>query len=207
MMIWLCFSRLSVWILTLPTVSCLWFMGSWGVDTPDKSLVPNIPVLLLYGGFFLVGWLFSRQSDLLEKFIQLSWGTLAVGAVAIIATLKLSVFEMNTAHPKYMLLKVSYLLSYAVMMWSLVVMVIGISRRFFNNASRAVRYVADASYWLYLIHLPIVIWLQIAFAELPIYWGIKWLSICVITIAISLMLYQLFVRSTMIGRVLTGNKK
>ena len=85
-----------------------------------------------------------------------------------------------------------------MMMWSLVSLSIGVFRRVFDKPSQAVRYFADASYWLYLVHLPVVIWLQIAFAELPFHWSLKLIAISILTVGISLVLYDLFVRSTFI---------
>jgi peptidoglycan/LPS O-acetylase OafA/YrhL len=60
---------------------------------------------------------------------------------------------------------------------------------------------------MYLIHLPIVVWLQIAVAELPFNWSLKLAFISTMTIAISLLTYDLFVRSTFIGWVLSGRRR
>ena len=87
---------------------------------------------------------------------------------------------------------------YAIMMWSLVSLTLGLFKRLFGRPSKTIRYVADSSYWLYLIHLPIVIWLQIAFAEISLHWSIKLPIISVLTVFISITLYDVFVRSTFI---------
>lgn len=97
--------------------------------------------------------------------------------------------------------------SYAVMMWSLVLLSIGLFKRFFDKPRKLVSYIADSSYWLYLSHLPIVIWLQIAFAELPLHWSLKLVAIVFLSVGISLVLYDLFVRSTLVGQTLNGRKR
>lgn len=204
---WICSSRLALLALAIPTACCLWFMSHWGMDTPDKSLVPQIPTSLVYGGFFLFGWLLHRQAPLMEHFTRLSWDKFALCLLAIIAASLLSSFDMQVAHPHYELLKMGFVLSYAIMMWSLVSLTVGLFRYFFDRPSKTVRYIADSSYWLYLIHLPIVIGLQIAVAELPLHWSLKLLSISAITIFISIVLYDIFVRSTFIGAVLNGKRK
>lgn len=204
---WLCRSRLAIFALAIPTATCLWFMNNWGMDTPDKSLVPHTSVSLIYGGFFLFGWLLQRQTNFLGNFTRLSWDKFALCLLAILAANLLAGFEMKFAHPHYLLLKTAFVFSYAIMMWSLVSLTIGLFKHFFNRPSKTVRYLADSSYWLYLIHLPIVIWLQISFAELPLHWSIKLIAICAITIGLSLALYDLFVRSTFIGVVLNGKRK
>lgn len=204
---WASNSRFAIFTVSIPTAGCLWFMSHWGVDTPDKTLVPQLPVLFVYGGFFLFGWLLHRQNSLIEYFSRLTWDKCGLCLLAVIATILLSGFELQLTHPHYALLKSAFALSYAIMMWSLVALVIGLFKQFFNHPSKTVRYIADASYWLYLIHLPIVIWLQIAFAELAIHWSIKLIAIPAITILASLLLYDLFVRDTFVGATLNGKRK
>lgn len=200
-------SNLAFVVLAIPTAACLWFMQHWGIDTPDKSLVPIIPVSLLYAGCFLFGWLLHRQRLLMESFSELTWLKFTLCFISILITIKLSGFEMKMSHPDYLLLKTGFMLSYGIMMWSLVSISIGLCRLLFKGPSKFVRYIADSSYWLYLIHLPLVIGLQIAFAELAIYWLIKLVGIFTITILISILFYDAFVRSTFIGATLNGKRK
>jgi len=205
--VWLCNSRLAILTLSIPTAACLWFMDHWGIDTADKSLVPHIPVSLLYGGFFLFGWLIHRQSSLIDRFASVTWGKFILCIISIVVTIWISSFEMKFGHPQYKVLKVCFILNYAIMMWSLVSLTLGLCKRIFTGPNKVVRYIADSSYWLYLIHLPLVIWLQIAFAELSVYWLIKLVVIFAITILISVLLYDAFIRSTFIGAVLNGKRK
>ncbi|SNY51260.1 hypothetical protein SAMN06297280_1799 [Arsukibacterium tuosuense] len=201
-----CKSRYSLFILALPAATILWFMQTWGVDTPDKSLIPDAAVTLLYGYFFAFGWLLQGRQTLLQAFIQLNLSRVFICAIAIAITCWLSQYQMEKGHYYYVLLKFGFVITYAAMMWSLVSIVLGLCERFLNKPDKKLQYLAEASYWLYLIHLPIVIWLQIAFAELPLHWSVKLASICVITVGLSLMLYEFFVRSTFIGKALNGKR-
>jgi glucans biosynthesis protein C len=204
-----CLSRSPFGILAIavPTAASLWFMSHWGMDTPDKSLVPQAPTFLIYGGAFLFGWLLHRHADLIEHFARLSWSKFALCLLAIVTANMLASYEMQFSKEHFNLIKACFVFSYAVMMWSLVSLTIGLFRELFNRPSKTVRYLADSSYWLYLIHLPIVIWLQIAFAELPLHWSIKLGAICALTILISIVLYDAFIRSTFVGAVLNGKRK
>ena len=49
---WLANSRASLFLLAFPTAWLIWNMREWGMDTPDKSLIPHLPALAVYGGFF-----------------------------------------------------------------------------------------------------------------------------------------------------------
>ena len=60
---------------------------------------------------------------------------------------------------------------------------------------------------MYLIHLPVVVWLQVAVAELPLNWSVKLAFVSTVTIAASLLTYDLFVRSTVIGWLLNGRRR
>lgn len=204
---WLCSSRLAILVLSVPTAACLWFMDNWGVDTPDKSLVPHVPASLLYGGFFLFGWLLHRKSSLIDRFSSLSWGKFALCTISIIVTILVSSYQMKLGHPLYNLIKICFTANYAIMMWSLVSLTLGICKYVFTGPNKVVRYISDSSFWLYLIHLPLIVWLQIAFAQLPIYWLIKLVCIFVITIFVSVLLYDAFIRPTVIGAILNGKRK
>tara|TARA_B110001452_G_scaffold262673_1_gene263027 strand:+ start:204 stop:1433 length:1230 start_codon:yes stop_codon:yes gene_type:complete len=194
-------------LLVLPITACLWFMNGWGVDTPDKSLWPMWPVFLLYGGFFCFGWMLAQTKDSLDKLTRFNWWLVVVCIVSIVTVLMLSRYEMQGAHDYYTWIKLGYLISYALMMCSLVSITIAVFRVTMSKSTAFIRYLADASYWLYLIHLPVVVWLQIAVAELPWHWSLKWGAICTLTVIFSLIIYDLLVRATFIGALLNGKRQ
>ena len=203
---WLANSPVSLVILAVPTAAALWFMRFWGMDTPDQ-LLPNIPALVIYGGFFVLGWMLSRQRELLSQFARLTPQRWILAGLGIAAILLLGEIERDPGHPHYVAAHVAYAVSYALTMWSLVFLTIGVFQKLCSRPNAFVRYVADSSYWMYLIHLPIVIWLQIAVAELPLHWSLKLALVSTATIAIALLTYDLFVRSTFIGWVLNGRRR
>ena len=203
---WLANSPVSLVILAVPTAAALWFMRFWGMDTPDQ-LLPNIPALVIYGGFFVLGWMLSRQRELLSQFARLTPQRWILAGLGIAAILLLGEIERDPGHPHYVAAHVAYAVSYALTMWSLVFLTIGVFQKLCSRPNAFVRYVADSSYWMYLIHLPIVVWLQIAVAELPLHWSLKLTLVSTATIAIALLTYDLFVRSTFIGWVLNGRRR
>ena len=204
---WLCNAKASFWLLALLTAPVLWFMQRWGVDTPDKSLLPHVPILLLYGGFFWFGWCLNRESMAIDEFSRLSWLKASLTVVCAMALIILSPFEMQTGHEYYIWIKGAFVFSYSLFMWLMVALSIGLCRKVFGSANSTMGYVADASYWLYLVHLPIVVWLQVWVSEWPIPWFIKWFLVSTITLAIGLLSYHLLVRNTIVGRILNGPRR
>jgi peptidoglycan/LPS O-acetylase OafA/YrhL len=67
-----------------------------------------------------------------------------------------------------------------------------------------VRWLADASYWAYLVHLPVVILLQWAVAGAGLGAMTKFTFILGTTMAATLLSYGFLVRGRTVGRLLNG---
>ena len=67
-------------------------------------------------------------------------------------------------------------------------------------------YIADASYWLYLIHLPIVMALQVMVSTLDWPWPVKFATILLIAFPVMFASYQVLVRYRVLGAVLNGRR-
>lgn len=192
--------------LALPTAVLLIFMQGWSVDTPDRSLRPHLPVLVLYGGCFGLGWFLGRQPELLPRFAQPSAGRFLLASLGIAGVLFLGGIERDPAHPYFREAHLGYAVAYAVTLWSLVFLTLGLFGKWCSRPNAAIRYVADSSFWMYLIHLPIVVWLQVAVAEWALHWSFKLGLVSAVTVGIALFTYDLGVRSTWIGQVLHGRR-
>ena len=83
---------------------------------------------------------------------------------------------------------------------------LGLFRQFFSNPSPTIRYLADSSFWLYLIHLPLQFELSIYLAPWEANGLLKFAIYNVLTFAISLPTYHYLVRPTWIGVLLNGRR-
>jgi peptidoglycan/LPS O-acetylase OafA/YrhL len=204
---WLARSGWGLPLLVLPTAVALWYMRFWNMDTPDQSLRPHLPVLAVYGGFFSLGWLFARQADPIVAFGRITLLKVVLLIAGVVATLKLNPIQGDPAHEHFQAAHMGFVSAYATMMWTLVALTLGVFRKIFAQPRPAIRYVADSSYWMYLMHLPVVVWLQVAVAEWPLHWSLKLALVSVATIALALLTYDLFVRSTWLGQLLNGRRR
>jgi len=205
---WLARSDWGLPLQVLPTAAALWGMRFWGMDTPDQSLRLHLPVLAVYGGFFALGWVFGRQSpETIAAFGRITVSRVLLLAASLIASLKLNGIQTDPGHPHFTAAHVGFVLGYATLMWTLVSLTLGVFRKICSQSRPVIRYVADSSYWMYLVHLPVVVWLQVAVAEVPVHWSLKLGFVSAATVALALLTYDLFVRSTWLGQILNGRRR
>lgn len=178
----------------------------WGVPTPDTGLLPNSTALVAYGAAFGFGWLVHRQADLLRVWARLAPWFLGLG-VATGVTCLIMVGGAPDTEGVGPSLRVVYLACYAVGTWAWTLGLLGAATRWLTGAHPRRRYLADASYWIYLVHLPIVVFLQAVTFDLRVAWWIKLPLILVVAFAVMLVSYQYLVRYTFIGAVLNGRKR
>ena len=88
--------------------------------------------------------------------------------------------------------------------WLMVFGLIGLSEKVLNRERPRVRYASDSSYWLYLVHLPLIIIGQAMLRNANLPAAFKITLLVVIVTAILLISYQFLVRYTWIGRLLNG---
>ena len=83
---------------------------------------------------------------------------------------------------------------------------IGLFQRLFTGESATIRWIADSSYWVYIVHLPLVLLIAYSMFELPWPAELKFLIVCCATAAIGFGSYWVFVRYTPIGTMLNGKR-
>ncbi|MDO8908275.1 MAG: acyltransferase family protein [Pseudohongiella sp.] len=180
-----------------------WF----GLPTPDYGLTPQLPAIAGYGFAFSLGWLMHRQTNLLNKVRARGLFNLAIAIALTIVCLTMAgvapSMELPFSNsPDWH--KPVYVLCYTMAIWFWVFAIIGSAMRLLSAPSARWRYLADASYWMYLAHLPIVFFLQVIVAQWPLHWVIKFPLILVVTTALLLLSYHTLVRPTRLGRWLNG---
>src|SRR5665647_2486807 len=87
-------------------------------------------------------------------------------------------------------IKLTVLTASAIYAWCMTFAVTGLFLRIANGHRPWMRYLADASYWWYLWHVPIVMLLQIWIADWPLNGWLKLLLILTLTMAILLPSYH-----------------
>ncbi|HEX3366816.1 acyltransferase family protein [Phenylobacterium sp.] len=203
-------SRFAPAALALPGALAMAFTGfglEWfGIQTPDSSLLPNIPALVAYFTAFGFGWLLHRQSGLMNIWAR-RWPFHLVLAIALTADCLRMVGAIPHVAPSPIgPQRLLYSAVYSLATWNWTLAVIGLALKHLSNESPVRRYIADSSYWLYLIHLPIVMVLQAMVAKLNLPAEVKILIVLGVALPLMFASYQLMVRRTFIGAILNGRR-
>ena len=209
------FRNPAIWWLVIPLSaagSLLMQEPVFGADSL-QSLIPKPATFLFYTCFFFFGAFLYQQGVAVRR-----WWTLALLPAAItfcIGFLLLGQYAaeaMPFTHgelpePVWMFsnrLTLVSALAETAFAWLTCFGMMGLFRWLFSRPSFTVRYLSDASYWMYLAHLPLVIVAHWVVVDWPISYHLKYILACTSVTAVLLITYQLFIRYTFIGNVLNG---
>ena len=184
-----------------------YWMAWFGIPTPDTGLLPHRAALLSYGLAFGIGWVMHRQAEVLLKRIERWWALfLGMAVAATVACLVLGGVMPRLMPAPFGAPKLHYAALYALGVWSWTCGLIGASLRWMSGPSATRRYLADASYWIYLAHLPLVLGLQLVMRDWALPWPLKFVLLVGTTMAVLLLTYHWLVRSTVVGALLNGRR-
>jgi peptidoglycan/LPS O-acetylase OafA/YrhL len=197
-------SRWRIPAMALPTIALLYLRPMQETETPN-SFIPEPDSVLLYGAFFAFGALLWGVRDVLASFRHGSGASFALGISALIAY-KYAVEEWAAGGDSTDLWNGAALVLNAVMIWALFFGLTGLLLRYLDRPVAGVRYVADASYWCYIVHFPLVVWLPGLLVDLDWAPEAKFGVVLATVLAVCFVTYELFERSTYVGTILNGRR-
>lgn len=192
----------SVWLpvlMALPTTLILQAAGKLQLDTPLTFAMDGW-IAGFHGLFFLVGWMFHAHSELLASQARHAWVYLVLALVCLlllIPVLTRSAAPDAPAQPSLLALGGS-----AVFTWLMSLGFIALCIRYVTEPQPWIRFIAGASYWCYVTHLPLVVLLQIGAWHLRWPGLIEYAGIVACTMAACLLTYRALVQNTALGRFL-----
>ena len=194
-----------LWLIPL-TMVFQWFMGigglipSFGPDTASGLLLPP-HLLLYYAVFFGFGAMYYSYDDAEGRINKRWWLMLPIG-MFVIFPLGYEIMDENTGILRLILVAVQ-----AVYPWLMTFGLIGLFRKILKKEIYAVRFLSDSSYWLYIIHVPLIIGAQYVVQEWQLPATVKFTLIYVAISAFLLITYRCFVRYTFVGAFLNGPRQ
>ncbi|MEM8704990.1 MAG: acyltransferase family protein [Actinomycetota bacterium] len=181
----------------IPLISVVPFLGMeedvLGPDT-SEGLLPAAPVIGFYAMFFFFGALLFRSPDGAGPIDRIGrrWPLHLLAGGAVFAILYA---DLAGGIAVVLEVLVAWLVSFGM---------IGLFRRHLAQPSYRVRWLSDSSYWMYLMHLPLVFVFQGVVAALSLPSVIGFVLVVLATVAVLAPSYHGLVRYSPIGRLLNG---
>jgi len=184
-------------VLWIALITFLLLVLNWELNGPTPlSFAIDYKAFLFYFFFYALGWVLYKSKEVLESFLKYD-KVLVLIAIILFTAVFFFYYEIDD------IIK-GIISSFIISMF--VLGITGLFVRYFSNHSKKMRYISDASYWVYLVHIPftIIIPAWIVSWNLP---GIVKFSITlVVTTIICFATYHFLVRSTFIGKFLNGRR-
>ncbi len=199
-------------VLPLLLVPALYSQYALPMHMPDR-LYPQLWSFGYYGIFFAVGWVLFSSHYLLDA-VSNYWKPMLVASLIafVIAyqfyprTIVLAVAINPEGHFPDQALNISLATLQAFISVYMVMTLLALGKKFLNRENAFFRYMSQSSYWVYLVHLPIILFIQILLMDMDWNLWLKYFVTVALVFAISLLSYQLLVRHTPIGWMLNGRK-
>ena len=184
---------------------CLFASGSAHVAAP-LEFVPDLTLFFYYFVFFLGGASLYRADASVKV---LNGKASYFGVLLLVSLIGFVAAEMLVLNPEDLKNKEYSLaggLFQGIFVWSLALLIICGYLRFASQESRWGRYMTDASYWVYLVHLPMTIWFPMLMADWPLGAWPKFMLCLGATTLLAVLSYHFLVRSTALGSLLNGKR-
>lgn len=183
-------------VLAVPLAIILNIGSNNGNPTPQYFVVPFID-LAPYLFYFVFGWVLKHHETNLHYFTYKPKKFLLLG----IGLTLLRLFIWSFYGLGNMLL-LNFIFSLSL--WCYIYSLIGIVLTYFEKPAPCLQYFSDASYWIYLVHYPVILFIKPFFlngVSVPVFF-----ILLLAVLIISVISYNYLVRPTFIGRILNGKR-
>lgn len=196
-------------LLAVPTTAFLWISRErLGIDAAldrHNSFLIDPVKMLHHAGFFLVGVGLYRMRHELERLARPAPWYLALSLPVFVGRAWL--LGRDWTSPLHGTQALALAALGALFSWLIVFGAIGAAWRLCRRSSPVLSYLADSSYWIYLIHMPILGLIQDDLYLVPGHALWKSPVVLALTLAIGLASYQCLVRHSPIGTRLHGRRE
>jgi glucan biosynthesis protein C len=197
-------------LLATPLALAMWLDPKWiaffAVPTPDAGLVPNTTALVGFGSAFALGFLLDRRRDLLDRIAGWAPVYLITAVVSGVWAYILAGGPNLAPMVEPTQDKAVAVVVMALAVYTSAFAAMGLCLKLLSGHSAVRRYLADASYWVYIAHLPLIMLAQVWVQDWPAPWWAKLAGVSLGVFAVCLLTYELLIRHGFMGRWLNGRR-
>ncbi|MGB7588982.1 MAG: acyltransferase family protein [Solirubrobacterales bacterium] len=194
-------------LLAFPTMLALWPDAGWTAAPTTATFMPDWSVLAYYALFFSLGATLCVHRELVAAAARDAWRWGACALLAVLPASLLFSLHNSGSYGSEPIVHGAALLIYAIATWSSLLALIGFADRYLDRPRPVLRYMADSSYWIYLSHMPAMVLIVGTIGATALGTVPQFVLVTAGSLAFSLLTYPVFVRYTVIGRVLNGPRR
>ncbi len=194
-------SKFMLWAIVLTgLISQLYALPVFTIWT---GLRPPLAQLFYYGFFFLMGLYLENNRQRLGAMGNSFLWLIAAGFLLSLVNFTVLNFYLVEDNHQWIIEKL-YRFSLGCQSIFIVFGLIGLFYSKFLEPSETGKYLARSSYWVYLIHNPVVLFMQLILLESVVPATLRFPVVLIVSTIVSYASYNLFVRKTWIGLLLNG---
>ena len=194
-------------VVLLLILACVPALYSVSAPFPAPEWIfPALWALWFYGVFFALGYACFSLPALLARFSPFQHHYLLVGAAsyALYYALLPATLIPQSQPEGWLKLAIIVLESCSAVLWTLCALLY--ARRWLDWDSRALAYLSKVSFWLYIVHLPLLFFVQFLLIDLQMALWVKFVLSSGATLALGLLGFHLLIAPTPLVSILAGNR-
>ena len=201
--------------MRLPLLVLLSLLATLPDHTPELAIShrpwPDPETFTAHYVFFLVGWMFALHPEILGTLDRWAGTRFLSGLLlTIIVVVPLGNNHSVTATSAELWLGSApiqlaiYWLLHAIATWLMVLGMLGLAGRWFTRVDPRFAYVAEAAFWIYLVHLPFAVFIPVLLHHWSVDADLKMWIASAIVLAICFASYHFLVRGRLLEQLLRG---
>ena len=177
---------------------------------PD-SLIPELWSFAYFGIFFLLGFLIYAKQQLLDELIPNATSLLFVSLAFYvyfyleIKDIKMTwdlIYGHQASWSAVPVAAAQAFISVYMSLWCLLV-----GKKYLDRKNRLLTIISESSYWVYIVHLPILLMIQYALLDIHLGATVEFLISSLLTLSMSIASYYLLIKPTPLVWLLRGRSK
>ena len=192
-------------VLGLVTAATLWPFHGGQVHEGFLFLKPHLPSLIYFGLFFVLGYFLHFCQEMLQAFTRFMPWCALLAAVLFPLSLTLSNLD-NQSRGTAIEIHLAAVVTHGLCTWALIYAFVGSALRYFDKPSPWSLYISQSSYWVFLVHMPLVAiaaWWLVRYDISALF---KFVGVVAFTTVFSFLSYHYWVQKTWVSAFLNGKR-
>ncbi len=194
---------IGIIVWPLLTTAIITMYGDIQIKSQIKPL-ESIELFLFYLLFFFAGYSYYK-SNLVKITPRRIWPLwLSSITLFIVANIAMQANSITAESSTASFMLNAFLLSSFI--WIFCFSIFNTYKKYANKSSPTLKYVSNASYWIYLIHFPLTIAFPVILQDSSMHLALKFTLSVLGTYFVAFISYEFFVKNTFMGVLLNGRK-